>query len=282
MQLRSSTKGFFLGLLASGLFLITSFQVSNHQLQFQQWLYPAEIEKASLIMKYGSPQYNSLRIRGDCVVSFDTKTKVPSWVYEKISLKDLYGDGDREKSKFREDLSFPSEHKSHLKDYYQSGYDRGHLAPASNHKSQQEVQDETFLLSNIAPQIGKGFNRDIWRHAEEKVRRLLRGSKSRAKELHIVTGTMFLPNEDPREVRYPVIGEGNVAVPTHFYKVILMEKNEGEPEVFAFLVPHKKHNPNASFEDFFVSIEKIESLSGLIFFNKLEGRINKKEVKRTL
>jgi endonuclease G len=26
--------------------------------------------------------------------------------------------------------------------------------------------DETFFLSNMAPQVGKGFNRDKWEHLE--------------------------------------------------------------------------------------------------------------------
>ena len=31
--------------------------------------------------------------------------------------------------------------------------------PAADAKSSQEAMDETFLLSNIAPQVGDGFNR---------------------------------------------------------------------------------------------------------------------------
>ena len=34
-----------------------------------------------------------------------------------------------------------------------SGFDRGHLAPAANHRLNQEVCNETFLLSNMAPQV---------------------------------------------------------------------------------------------------------------------------------
>jgi endonuclease G, mitochondrial len=275
-------KGLCIGVVLSAAVSICSFQGNVKQIKSQQWLYPSNIDKAASIMKYGSPQYNKLRIQGDTVVSFDTKTKVPSWVYEKISLRDLYGDANREKSQFKEDSSFPNEHVSHLKDFFRSGYDRGHLAPAGNHKSNQKAQNETFILSNIAPQIGKGFNRGIWNDIEKKTRRLLRGSKGNAKELHIVTGTLFLPNQKTKEVRYPVIGEGNVAVPTHFFKVVLVIKNEGEPEVFSFLVPHKKYQPNEPLEQFFVSVEKVESLSGLIFFKGLEGKINKKQTRKFL
>lgn len=34
-----------------------------------------------------------------------------------------------------------------------SGFDRGHLAAAGNHKQSQDTCDETFYLSNMAPQV---------------------------------------------------------------------------------------------------------------------------------
>ena len=33
------------------------------------------------------------------------------------------------------------------------------MVPAADAKSSQDAMDETFLLSNIAPQVGVGFNR---------------------------------------------------------------------------------------------------------------------------
>ena len=38
-------------------------------------------------------------------------------------------------------------------------YDRGHLAPAADHKGSQRAMEDTFTLSNVSPQVGKGFNR---------------------------------------------------------------------------------------------------------------------------
>ena len=42
---------------------------------------------------------------------------------------------------------------------FKSGYDRGHMVPAADAKISQKAMDETFYLSNIAPQVGDGFNR---------------------------------------------------------------------------------------------------------------------------
>lgn len=39
------------------------------------------------------------------------------------------------------------------------GIDLAFRVPAADAKSSQEAMNETFLLSNIAPQVGDGFNR---------------------------------------------------------------------------------------------------------------------------
>lgn len=66
---------------------------------------------------------------------------------------------DRDKSNFQEDTDIPEMFRAHLKDYVSSGYDRGHQAPAADDLSSQEAMDQTFLLTNMAPQVGVGFNR---------------------------------------------------------------------------------------------------------------------------
>lgn len=46
------------------------------------------------------------------------------------------------------------------------GTDRGHMVPAADAKQSQQAMSETFLLSNIAPQVGDGFNRHYWAYLE--------------------------------------------------------------------------------------------------------------------
>lgn len=80
-----------------------------------------------------------------------------------------------------------------------SGYQRGHLAAASNHKRSQSSVCATFFLSNISPQIGiykyflkfklgKGFNQSIWLNLENHTRLLLKSYQ----EVCIITGPLFL------------------------------------------------------------------------------------------
>jgi len=62
-------------------------------------------------------------------------------------------DVDRTKSEFQEDTSIHPFFRSQKSDYKSSGFDRGHLAAAANHRINQELCDETFLLSNMSPQV---------------------------------------------------------------------------------------------------------------------------------
>jgi endonuclease G len=45
--------------------------------------------------------------------------------------------GDRSRSQFKEDEAIPALFRARLKDYFRSGYDRGHMVPAADCKSSQ-------------------------------------------------------------------------------------------------------------------------------------------------
>lgn len=96
---------------------------------------------------------------------------------------------------------------------------RGHLAPAGDIKSSQLAINETFLLTNISPQVGNGFNRGYWLQVESFVRRLVHDFD----DIYVVTGPLYLSKKDEKDeksyVTYQVLGDlPNTAVPTHFFK----------------------------------------------------------------
>lgn len=51
-------------------------------------------------------------------------------------------------------------------------------------------------------------------------------------------------------VRYEVIGANHVAVPTHFYKVIVGETSDGKLEMEAFVMPNKPIDDNTPLTNF--------------------------------
>lgn len=218
---------------------------------------------------------------------YDRERKIPKWVIEHITRESLnVKKGDRKKSNFKEDQRIPSTYRSLLKDYFRSGYDRGHMAPAADSKFDQVAMDQTFLLTNMAPQVGEGFNRDYWSHFECFVRDLC---VKDFESVRIITGPLFLPkfNEKTRkyEISYEVIGNPpSVSVPTHFYKIVVGEKfsndnmkNKGENiYVAGFVLPNDKIPNDIPLTYFKTPIEAIERSSGLSFFHQ---NVSNKKVK---
>ncbi|KAF8939032.1 nuclease [Dissophora ornata] len=208
----------------------------------------------------------------------------PNWVAEHLTADSLKaGDGvGRGNSQFMEDPTVPDLYKAKLADYFRSGYDRGHMVPAADCKSTQSSMDETFYLSNIAPQVGTGFNRDYWAHFENFCRTLTK----KYSNVYVITGPLYLPYQDPVDqkyyVKHEVIGNPpNIAVPTHFYKVILTDRGNGDMSMGAFVLPNNTIQNGVPLTAFQVPIEAVEKASGLRFFEKLERRALKNLCKDT-
>lgn len=230
------------------------------------------------ILQYGFPgpiadELNTLPLHG----AFDRRTRNPSWVAEHITGESLaQNNADRKHSAFAEDLTIPPMFRAKLSDYFRSGYDRGHQVPAADAKWSQEAMDDTFALSNMCPQVGEGFNRDYWAHFEDFCRNLAKSK--RYPSVRIVTGPLYLPHRDPDgkwRVNYEVIGNPpNVAVPTHFYKVIYAEDGSNSPyskvSLGAFVLPNARIPNEKSLSDFEVPLEVVERASGLEFAAKLD------------
>ncbi|EAL93171.1 nuclease [Aspergillus fumigatus] len=228
------------------------------------------------IYQYGFPgpiadTITSLPLTG----AYDRRTRNPAWVAEHITPYSLsLKNADRKHSAFVEDASIPAIFRAKLADYFRSGYDRGHQVPAADAKWSQDAMDGTFALTNMCPQVGEGFNRDYWAHFEEFCRDLTKKYPS----VRIVTGPLYLPHRDPDgkwRVSYEVIGNPpNVAVPTHFYKVIYAEDGTASPtskvSLGAFVLPNARIPNDKRLAEFEVPLEVLERASGLEFASKLD------------
>lgn len=229
--------------------------------------------------KYGFPgPVHDMNTHSEFISVYDRSTKNPYYVVEHITPTSLIkGDsnGDRKNSVFKEDEAVPEIFRAKLKDYFRSGYDRGHQAPAADAKFSQTAMDETFFLTNMSPQVGQGFNRDYWAHFEDFCRRLTKEYKS----VRIVTGPLYLPKKGPDgkfRVTYEVIGNPpSIAVPTHFFKLIVAEKSNKRPDsspdvaVAAFVLPNDIIQNETPLRTFEVPVESLEKSSGLELLKKL-------------
>jgi endonuclease G len=237
--------------------------------------------------KYGFPgPIHDMATHKEFISVFDRQTRNPYYVIEHItpeSIKRQDDNADRKNSVFKEDESIPDKFRARLKDYFRSGYDRGHQAPAANAKFSQIAMDETFYLTNMSPQVGAGFNRDYWAHFEDFCRRLTNNYNS----IRIITGPLYLPkkcDDGKFRVTYEVIGNPpNIAVPTHFFKLIVAEKNKNKSSnsedlsIAAFVMPNAIIPNEIPLKNFEVPIESLEKSSGLEFLKQVPNG-NKKSL----
>lgn len=109
--------------------------------------------KSTAAAKYGFPSLSHIKSRESYITCYDPRNRTPAWVIEQLNAEALTGTSDRKLCDFREDDSVHVYHRSTNSDYRGSGFDRGHLAAAANHKWSQKAMDDTFYLSNVAPQV---------------------------------------------------------------------------------------------------------------------------------
>ncbi|CAD0205188.1 unnamed protein product [Chrysodeixis includens] len=240
-------------------------------------------DRVSQIMKYGFPSLDNVRSYDDFVLSYDRRNKVPNWVFEHITKDHIAKNDqvDRSKCDFKPDESIHPFFRSQNTDYKGSGFDRGHMAAAGNHRLTQKHVEQTFFLTNMAPQVGEGFNRHAWNTLEKHVRKLTKVYNN----VYCCTGPLYLPRREAdgkSYVRYQVIGANTVAVPTHFYKVVVGEAPDGTLDMEAYVMPNQKIPDETPVSSFMVPPETVERAAGLLFFDKVHrsklNRINGKKV----
>ena len=143
------------------------------------------------------------------------------------------------------------------RNYKKSGYDKGHLCPAGDMEFAINAYNDTFFTSNISPQI-HDFNGGIWNRLEQKTRYWA----TKYDGVYVITGGVL-------QSSLQTIGKEKVSVPNYFYK-ILLDNSNGQYKTIAFLVPSKKSNK--PLYDFVVSVDRIEKMTGIDFFPKLNDK----------
>lgn len=191
--------------------------------------------------------------------SYSEDHEQAEWVAYLIDRSHLTYD-DRKRPYFIQDPKVKTA-SADWRNYKGSGYERGHLCPAGDRRFSEEAYNETFYTSNISPQI-RDFNGGIWNRLEQQIRSWAK----RDGPLIVVTAGVL--SED-----LPTIGKEEVAVPQYFYKIVAKGEEENL-QVIAFLIPHKKLD--VDIKDFVVSVDQIEELTGIDFFQGLPNELQDK------
>ena len=185
-------------------------------------------------------------------LSYNEKHEQANWVAYELTKEETNKLFDRT-DKFIPDPKVRSK-TSTDKDYKNSGYDRGHLAPASDMGWSAASMAESFYYSNMSPQE-PGFNRGIWKRLEEQVRNWALQNNA----VFVVTGPVLSDG-------LPTIGSNKVSVPTFYYKVVLDYTEPGIKSI-GFIMPN--FGTKDPLQKYAVSIDSVEQLTGIDFFPQL-------------
>jgi endonuclease G len=212
-------------------------------------------------LSLGKPEAVYERVMEGYVLAQDARLKIPLWVQYELCREEIEGLAERE-DKFRADTSIPFGARAELSDYRGSGFDRGHMAPAGDMHRSDKVMAESFLLSNMTPQL-PSLNRGIWQELESDIR----SWAARRIRLTIITGPIFTPVGDSL-VSYLVIGRNHVAVPNAFYKIVVDNTQPESPYILSFIIPNKNMGEH-NYSEFLVTVDSVEALTGVDFLSAL-------------
>lgn len=189
-------------------------------------------------------------------LSYSEKHEQAEWVAYELK-KNYVRNSDFKRPYFIEDPKVKTG-SADWRNYKKSGYDKGHLCPAGDMEFALKAYNDTFFTSNVSPQI-HDFNGGVWNRLEQKVRYWA----TKYDGIYVITGGVL-------QSSLKTIGKEEVSVPNYFYKVLLDNSN-GQYRMIAFLVPSKKSDQ--PLYAFAVSVDKVEKMTGIDFFPKLNDKI---------
>ena len=201
----------------------------------------------------------TIKKRYSYIVSYNHETKQPNWVAWKLTAN--HASGSVPRMDFMDDEDMPAP-KGYLSDYYNSGFDRGHMCPAGDNKWSEQAMSECFLITNMCPQ-NNSLNRGVWNSIEQQCRSWAK----KYGEIYVVCGPIYL-NQQHRK-----IGKNKVVVPEAFFKVVLCM--EGTPKAIGFVCRNVSQKGRKK-TDFINTIDDVERITGYDFFSKLPDGIEDK------
>ena len=140
------------------------------------------------------------------------ESKTPVFVAEKLNRAAVADAHEKRTNRFVADARLRTVERATLEDYKNSGYDRGHLAPAGDMPTAQAMA-QSFSLANMVPQAPE-HNRGVWaKSVEMATRNYVRRADG---DVYVITGPVYVPSI----AQSPSIGPGRVRVPKYLFKLV--------------------------------------------------------------
>ena len=220
---------------------------------------------------------NYLMIKNQYVLSYNRSKSTANWVSWHLST--AWKGNTQRTDNFRPDQTLPSAwYKVITSDYTNSGFDRGHLCPSDDRDGSFEDNDETFLMTNIAPQAPNN-NRGLWADLEAYSRKIAEGGN----ELYIIAGVYGKGGTGSNGGKTNTLDNGKVIVPESFWKVIIIlpigsndiSRIDAQTRVIAVNVPNKESVNGTKWGDYRLNIDDLEILTGYDFMSNVPSAIQK-------
>lgn len=193
------------------------------------------------------------------VASYNKTTLLPNWVAWHLTAERTEGSAKRSGVDFAEDTEVPEPRATDW-DYYNSGYDRGHMCPAADNKWSKKAMEESFLFTNMCPQNGN-LNRGDWNEMEMACRKWAK----KYGDLYIVCGPILYKG------KHKTIGKNKVVVPEAFFKVVL--RTGDNPQAIGFI--YKNTSGNRPKDSYVNTVDEVERITGIDFFSSLPDDVEK-------
>jgi endonuclease G, mitochondrial len=197
------------------------------------------------------------------VLSYNPRLKDPNWVSWRLQRADM--GGTPRQDSFRADPLLPSVYPRALPaDYRGSGYDRGHMCPSADRTATIEMNDETFVMTNMQPQL-HALNAGPWEQLEAHARQI---ASDGGRDVYTIAGGLFDPVP-------PTIGSG-VAVPRASFKIlVIVDAGRGVEAVtsttttFAVIMPNAASVAGTSWQQYLTTIDDLEAQTGYDFLRAI-------------
>lgn len=288
-------------------------QLHDYVTKAQPKTMPAVSEKNMKVnnMRLGDPfwiydqamtdEENWLIERDSYVLSYNNDLHIPNWVSWHIEPSHL-GDLGRDDIPFKGDQDgLPKEWtKIVTNDYTNSGFDRGHMCPNADRNGNMQMQTDTFYMTNIVPQVNAN-NGGAWVDLEGYIQDQVKTGK----EAYVVAGTWGEGGEGYLSKSNEILPVKNsidfekrgkpmsIRIPAYTWKVAILIENDTNDisrinsgrgiEVIGVLMPNSHTEATQrgnEYEEYIVSVNFIEALTGLDFFanidNSTENALEKK------
>jgi DNA/RNA endonuclease G (NUC1) len=197
-------------------------------------------------LPWGTPaDCSHLLFHKEYVLCYDFDRKGPSWASYRLERRDVK-EGERWNA-FRSDPRLPEDRNPACADYQGSGFDRGHLVPRSDMNRLKTAIVNSFFLTNMGPQF-PNMNQGVW----ERLERLVRAWAKTSGWVHVISGSVYDHDNDGQPdalAQIPRTPSGHVAVPSHFFKVVIREPAPGTLEAITVLVPNLANVPGRTSTD---------------------------------